>query len=375
MGSVIRDQPELLVGAVVHRVGRVCAERGLRRVALLHDRGVERAGHVEAVRGYLLEAGLAVVPHSVANENPTTDDVHRAVEAIRLGGVDGIVAVGGGSVLDTAKAANVLLTNGGRLEDYLQRGVAETALLPLVAVMTTAGTGSEMQMHALISRADTHAKWVVGVPDAMPHVALLDPSLTVSMPWRVTAHTGLDALVHAVETAVCTTATDASRALSIEAFSMVMTHLPRVLDAPTDLVARRGMLEAASKAGRAIHLSMLGAAHAAANPLTATFDVPHGAAVGCMLPAVIEFNRSQPRADAVYRHLEEAAGLKLPIQSAISALVDRCCPLGLTAWRVGSDAIPSMASRAAAQWTARFNPRPIGRADFISLYESALQSN
>lgn len=169
-------------------------------------------------------------------------------------------------------------------------GKASKSMLPLIAIPTTAGTGSECQSFALISDAVTHAKMACGDPKAMAKVAILDPELTLSQPPRVTACTGIDAVAHAVESAVTRKRNDTSQQYSRVAFGLLSESLPRVLQTPDDLEARGRMLLGAAFAGTAIEHSMLGAAHSAANPLTAHFDVIHGQAVGLMLPHVVRFN-------------------------------------------------------------------------------------
>src|SRR5207244_6805633 len=191
---------------------------------------------------------------------------------------------------DTAKGANFLLTNGGEMKDYWGVGKATREMLPLIAIPTTAGTGSECQSFALISDEQTHQKMACGDPKAAAKVAILDPLLTISQPPSVTSCTGIDALAHAVETAVTKKRTPLSALYSHEAFRLCMGGLERVLRDPQDIEARAMMQLGAAFAGTAIENSMLGAAHAAANPLTARYGVVHGQAVGLMLPAIVAFN-------------------------------------------------------------------------------------
>ena len=216
-------------------------------------------------------------------ENPTTRCVENCVQAARAAGADILIGLGGGSSMDTAKGCNFLLTNGGQMRDYWGVGKATKSMLPLIAIPTTAGTGSECQSAALIADEVTHQKMACLDPKAAARIAILDPELTLSQPRRVAACTGIDALSHAVETAVTTKRSPLSRAYSLEAFRLCGGHLSRALNEPGDLEARSGMLLGAAFAGTAIENSMLGAAHAAANPLTARFGVTHGVAVGLML--------------------------------------------------------------------------------------------
>jgi alcohol dehydrogenase len=253
-------------------------------------------------------------------------------------------------------------------------------MLPLIAVPTTAGTGSECQSFALIADEETHQKMACGDPKAAARIALLDPLLTVSQPRPVTACTGLDAIAHALETAVTRRRNELSLLYAREAFRLTVTHLEWVLEQPERLEARAQMQLGAAYAGMAIELSMLGAAHAAANPLTAHFGIVHGQAVGMMLPHVVRFNAAESAAREAYAEMARAAGLLEKGESPAEALVARLqallsaagLPASLADCGVTADAIPALAAEAAAQWTASFNPRPATAADFEQLYREAL---
>src|SRR5690349_7218815 len=209
--------------------------------------------------------------------------------------------------MDTAKGCNFLLSNGGEMKDYWGVGKATRPMLPLIAIPTTAGTGSECQSAALIADEHTHQKMACLDPKAAARIAVLDPRLTVSQPPRVTACSGIDAIAHAVETAVTKARTPLSLVFSREAFRLTLAGLPRVLKSPGDLEARGWMLLGAAWAGTAIENSMLGAAHSAANPLTAHYGTPHGQAVGLMLPHVVRFNAHDPTAAQAYAEMAHAA--------------------------------------------------------------------
>src|SRR2546427_274617 len=219
-----------------------------------------------------------------------TRDVDRCLEVAKSAGIDTIVGLGGGSSMDTAKGCNFLLTNGGRVQDYWGVGKAGRPMLPFIAIPTTAGTGSECQSAALIADEHTHQKMACLDPKAAARVALLDPALTVSQPPLVTAHTGIDAIAHAVETAVTKRRNGLSLMFSHESFKLTVPSFPWVLSNPKDIQARGRMLLGAALAGTAIENSMLGAVHAAANPLTAHYGIVHGEAVGILLPHVVRFN-------------------------------------------------------------------------------------
>ena len=184
------------------QLGQLARELGGTRVLLVTDPGIAKAGHAEKARASLEAAGLKVAIFDQTEQNPTTRCVAGALEIAQRNNIDFIVGLGGGSSMDTAKGCNFLYTNGGAMKDYWGTGKATKPLLPLIAIPTTAGTGSECQSYALIADEKTHAKMACGDPKAAARVAILDPVLTVSQPKRVTACTGIDALTHAVETAV-----------------------------------------------------------------------------------------------------------------------------------------------------------------------------
>ncbi|MDB6111044.1 MAG: adhB [Pedosphaera sp.] len=368
----------------VERVGELARELGAKKILLVTDPGIVAAGHADRVQHLLLTEGLAVAVFGKAHENPTTRDVDECLAVAKAAGVDTIVGLGGGSSMDTAKGCNFLLTNGGRMQDYWGIGKATKPMLPLIAVPTTAGTGSECQSFALIADERTHQKMACGDPKAVARMAILDPALTVSQPPRVTACTGIDAIAHAVETAVTRKRNALSMMYSHEAFKLAVDSFPRVLRNPGDLEARGRMLLGAALAGTAIENSMLGAAHSAANPLTARFGIAHGQAVGMMLPLVVRFNGRDPVARLAYAELASAPEIACVSdgqETALEALIARLesllnlahMPRSLADCGVKRSQIKTLAAEAAKQWTAGFNPRAIAEADFVELYEAAFE--
>jgi len=355
------------------RAGELARQTGLKKVLLVTDPGVVAAGHAERVGRSLRAARVKIVLFDKVRENPATGDVAACLGAVRGTGIDGFVALGGGSSLDTAKGCNFLLSNGGRMQDYWGVGKAARAMLPLIAIPTTAGTGSECQSFALIADETTHQKMACGDPKAAARIAILDPLLTLSQPPRVAACTGLDALSHALETAVTKRRNPISQAYSREAFRLCWASLPRVLERPDDLEARAGMLLGAALAGLAIENSMLGATHAAANPLTAHFNMVHGQAIGLMLPHVLRFNGHDPTAAHCYASLDSSNAADLAEE--LESLLDLAgMPRSLSQCGIEHSSIPVLAREAARQWTASFNPRPVRAADFVRLYEAAWES-
>ena len=335
------------------------------------------------VRQGALEAeNLSVFVFDQVQENQTTRCVDRCLEVAKANRIDALIGLGGGSSMDTAKGCNFLLTNGGAMKDYWGVGKATKPMLPMIAIPTTAGTGSECQSAALIADEVTHQKMACLDTKAAARIAILDPALTVSQPARVTACTGIDAIAHAVETAVTKKRNPLSAMYSREAFRLMAQSFPIVLQNPNDLEARGRMLLGAAFAGIAIENSMLGAAHSAANPLTAHYGIAHGQAVGMMLPHVVRFNGKDAETQSAYADLTALAGLSAASDNEIRwlALVDWLTsilemaqvPRSLAVLGVKSEKIPVLADEAAKQWTAEFNPRRIIREDFAKLFAAAL---
>ncbi len=361
---------------------REVADIAAGRVFLVTDRGLVAAGHADRLRDLLETAGVDVRVYDEVTSDPDEEAVAACLAAYQRAqgdGFDWIVALGGGSAMDVAKGCAMLAAGGGRMADYLGRGRISVNRPRLLAVPTTAGTGSETQSFALIGNRDTGQKMACG--GTAPAFAVLDPSLTMTMPPLVTACTGLDTLTHAVEAAVTRRRSKASCALATEAFQLVEEHLEAVLDAPQDLEARDAMLYASALAGLAIENSMLGAAHSMANPLTRRFGVQHGRAVGQALPLVVAYNADEPEARAGYADLARAAGLAdrdADEREATRALLARLRALVARAGfgpridEVPASAAEELAVEAAAQWTAQFNPRDVDAVAFRALYEELL---
>ena len=349
------------------RLGPIVKAEGGTRVLLVSDPGITAAGHVERAVRALYQAGVTVRVFDGAGENPTTAHVENGLRVARAFKPDLIVGLGGGSAMDCGKGINFLLTNGGRMQDYWGVNKATSAMLPFIAVPTTAGTGSDAQSFALITDPQTHQKMACGDAKALPRVAVLDPELTATTPPQVAAATGIDAIAHAVETAASTKRTDDSRRLSRQAWRLLEPAFQTVMRDPVDSAARKGMLLGAHVAGAAIENSMLGAAHACANALTAVCGTVHGVAVGLMLPHVVRFNASlngNPYSDLA----DDPGQLARRIEQMLDA---GSLPRRLSQIGADSASLNELAAIAAKQWTAEFNPRPVVEPEFRTLFEMA----
>ncbi len=342
------------------------------RALLVTDPGLVQVGLAAQAHCALQKAGLKTTTFSAVAENPTTEHVAAGVHHARTHGpIDLIVALGGGSAMDCAKGINFLLTNGGQMQHYQGYGKATQPMLPSIGIPTTAGTGSEAQSYALLTCADTGAKMACGDRKARFHIAILDPNVLTSVPQRVRAEAGIDALAHAVESYVSTRRTPLAQMFARQAWRLLAPHYEAAVADPQNATA--AMLLGAHLAGTAIENSMLGAVHATANPLTARYPLTHGCAVALMLPHVIHLNGQI--VDDLYGEL--CADIQLNGSAlALAEHLEKLCaiaglPRRLADCQVAESDLPIMAQQAAGQWTGTFNPLPLQEADFLRLYETA----
>ena len=347
------------------RLGEIARELGGTRCLVVADPGIVKAGYAqEAVRS-LKARRMTVHEFHEFEPNPTSAMAEAGGAYATPFGIDLIVAVGGGSSLDCAKAINFLLSNGGKMRDYWGYGKASRPMLPMIAVPTTAGTGSEAQTSATLIDSDTGARMSCGDGKGSFRVAILDPKLTVSQPAALAAATGYDALSHALETLVTTRQTALSECFSRSAWRLISSAFERMVRNPQDLEARGAMLLGAHFGGLAIENSNLGAAHACAFPLTEEFGLTHGAAVATVLAQVVDWNSGVARdryrelfpgdLPGRLRELAEIAGLPANLRDA----------------GILEEALPRLAEEAAKQWAGKFNPQPFHAAAALEIYQSA----
>ena len=363
----------------IGELGTIARELGFRRTLLVADHGLVASGHVDEAVTPLQQAGVEIVRFHDFEVNPDTRMVQAGTAFVATQNIDSIIGLGGGSSMDCAKGINFLLTNGGRMADYRGYGKATKPMLPMIAIPTTAGTGSEAQTYALISDAETHVKMACGDSKAAFRVALLDPALTLSQPRSITATSGFDAIAHAVETYVTTKRTPVSEIFSREAWTLLEHNYERVLTQPDDLEARGAMQLGAFYAGVAIENSMLGATHACANPLTARYGTAHGAAIAMLLPSVVRWNeRAVGDRYATLLNFSSVSN-KIPNSTPTEALARRLEALiaagqlegNLSRIGVAKTDLPELAAEAAEQWTGTFNPRPFDKEGAMEVYSCA----
>jgi alcohol dehydrogenase len=272
------------------RLPALATQLGARRALVVGDPGVERAGLVGRVLAALHDGQIAATAFTDVDSDPDVRSVEQGTHAGRAHQCDLVVGVGGGSALDTAKAVALMLTNEGSIRDYAGLGKVRHPGLPVVAIPTTAGTGSEVTIWSVLSDKARRVKIGVGSSFNCPRIALLDPQLSLSLPPPVTAATGMDALTHAMESYVNKTAQPVSEALALQAMKLIARSLRIAVAQGDNLAARSDMLLASTLAAMAFNSTRLGLVHALAMPLGAKFGIAHGLVNAIMLPAVMRFN-------------------------------------------------------------------------------------
>ena len=361
----------------------VVARLGFKKALVVTDKGLMKFGVAKMVLDVMDEAGIQYEIFDDVKPNPTVTNVKNGIEACKKAEADFIVAIGGGSSMDTAKGIGIVVRNPEFSDIVSLEGVADTKKksLPIIALPTTAGTAAETTINYVIIDESRQAKMVCVDPNDIPCVAIIDAELMYSLPKSLTAATGMDAMTHAIEGLITKAAWELSDMFEIKAIEMIYRYLPLAVDEPTNPKGRDGMAVAQYVAGMAFSNVGLGVDHGMAHPLSALFDVPHGVACAMLLPTVMRFNAPAAlekyveiaKAVGVYREgmsLEEAADAACRAIEDLSARVGtnkRLSDLGITA----AD-IPALADQAIADVCTPGNPRPVTRDDIVSLYRAIL---
>jgi alcohol dehydrogenase class IV len=361
-------------GAVRTAADRV-KQIGASRALLVCDAGVVRAGIAERVRSILDAGGIATALFDAVDPNPVEKNIRDGVRAYREHGAACVVAVGGGSPLDAGKLIALAVTHDRPLADYDDavdggRFIGPT-VPPIVTIPTTAGTGSEVGRSGVVTLAATGRKTVIFSPHLLARVALLDPELTRSMPPRITAATGFDALTHCLEAYCSLGDHPMADAIALGGLELCARHLARAVEHGDDLDARGGMMKAAMMGAVAFQKG-LGACHSLAHPLSSEKGLHHGLANALCLPAVVDFN-----APAASQRLERVRGIlggdAKTCGDALRALRRRVgLPDGLRSEGVTEEDVPRLADKAVEDACHRCNPRPTTRDDLASLYRASL---
>jgi len=367
-------------GASKH-TGEKLKELGARKVFLVCDPGIKQAGLLEGIIASIKEAGLEYVVYDGIKPEPTSDIIEEGTEVLRKSGCDVVLGVGGGSALDCAKAFAAMVTNEGQITDYTGVGKLRNKPLPIVAIPTTAGTGSEATMFTVITDAKTKLKAPVGSYMLMPVLAILDPELTVGLPPHLTASTGMDALTHAIESYVNVNSHPISEALAIHSIKLIARSLRKAVAKGTNLKAREDMLLASTIAALAFNSTRLGLVHAMSQPAGAHFGIPHGLSNAILLPYVMEYNlmgNPEKYAEIAALFGEQIEGLPIMEAAAksVKAVRELMQDIGirerLSDFGVKESDLDMLADEALTSGNVPLNPRQPSKEDIIEIYKKAL---
>jgi len=350
----------------IEELGEHLKRFGVARPLIVTDRGLRSAGIVDRIEAVIAGAGLGVDVYDAVTSDPLTSTVEEVRERILEHGHDATVGIGGGSSLDVAKAAAALARNPGAPRDYVGREKLVHDPLPIFAIPTTAGTGSEVTIWSVLTDETSGAKVSIGSVRMMPRVALLDPELTYGLPPALTAATGMDALSHAVESYGSVWNHPIAESLALRAIELVGRHLRTAVVNGSDPDARRGMLMASLISEMAANSTRLGLCHALALPVGAVRHVPHGLANAMLLATVVDFNAA---ADPErYRTVASLLGETNDAAQAIDTLRrDIGITDGLSAWNVEPGDFDTLAEMAMKSDNVQANPREAGPEDLVAI--------
>ena len=361
----------------------VVANRGWKKALVVTDKGLMQFGVAKMVLDVMDAAGIPYEIYDEVKPNPTVTNVTNGVAACKKAGADFIVAIGGGSSMDTAKGIGIVCTNPEFSDVISLEGVADTKnkCLPIVALPTTAGTAAETTINYVIIDEKRQQKMVCVDPNDIPAVAIIDAELMYSLPKGLTAATGMDAMTHAIEGLITKAAWEMSDMFEIKAIEMIHKYLPMAVNDPKNPEGRNGMAVAQYIAGMAFSNVGLGVDHGMAHPMSALHDVPHGVACAILLPTVMRYN--MPACVDKYVEIAKACGVYKPemtnqeaAEAACTAIEDLSklvgIPQHLSDLGITEADIPALAEQAITDVCTPGNPREVTKEDIIALYHKIL---
>ncbi len=371
---------DVIVGSgSAEKLGEAAKKLGGTHALIISGPHLTKMGHVKHCADLLAAAGIASDAFTETEGNPSTETVAKAAEMYKSCGADFLVAFGGGSPMDVAKAVAVVAKFGGKITDYEGAGTVPGEPVPLIALPTTAGTGSEVTAAAVITDHSRNYKLTVFDAKLIPKAAILDPDFLTTAPAGIAAACGIDAMVHAIEAYISRAASPFSDAMAEKALELIGKNLRRYVANRTDLEAASGMLTGSLFAGIAFSWARLGDVHAMSHPVSAYFDVPHGVANAILLPTVMEFNALAD--DGKYENIYDYIALNpsseyFEPQDLVELLKELNESLGIPACLadvgVKADHFDAMADDAMKSGNIAVNPRTTTKKDILALYQKAL---
>jgi alcohol dehydrogenase len=364
---------------VISKLGDELRLLKAQKVAIITDPGIIKAGLLDKITSILKEEKLLYNVFDGVDPNPKDRNVERGAQVVRSFGADAMVAIGGGSVIDCAKAIGVLVSHDGkRIKDFEGKTAVKKQILPFIAIPTTAGTGSEVTFSAVITDTENNYKMTVRSPFMAAKVALLDPKLTVTVPPHITASTGMDALTHAIEAYTVKVSEPVSDALALYAIELISNNLVNAVKNGEDIEARACMLVGSLLAGIAFSHSDVGSVHCMAEALGGVYDAPHGICNAVLLPYVMEYNvefclekysRIAQAMGEVFYTIEEGA------MKAVERVKELAVDVGLPSFKslgVKEEDLEKLADMAAKNISTESNPREMTKEDYLTLFRRAM---
>ena len=361
----------------------VVSRLGFKKALVVTDKGLVKFGVAKMVTDVLDEAGIAYEMYSEVKPNPTVTNVKMGVEAFAAAGADFIVAIGGGSSMDTAKGIGIVTNNPEFADVVSLEGCAPTKhkTVPIIALPTTAGTAAETTINYVIIYEEKQKKMVCVDPNDIPCCSIIDAELMYTLPKGTTAATGMDALTHAIEGYITKAAWELSDMFELEAIRMINKHLRTAVYDPTNPVGRHGMAVAQYVAGMAFSNVGLGVVHGMAHPMGSLFDIPHGVANALLLPTVMEFNKPvcidkyveiAKAMDAYKDGMTKAEAAQAACDAVRALAIEVGIPQHLSELGISVDDIEALADQAIEDVCTPGNPRKVTRADIVALYNKVL---
>lgn len=361
----------------------VVARLGFKKALVVTDKGLVKFGVAKMVTDVLDEAGIPYELYSEVKPNPTVTNVKMGVKAFADAGADFIVAIGGGSSMDTAKGIGIVTNNPEFADVVSLEGCAPTKhkTVPIIALPTTAGTAAETTINYVIIDEEKHKKMVCVDPNDIPCCSIIDAELMYTLPQGTTAATGMDALTHAIEGYITKAAWELSDMFELEAIRMINKHLRTAVYDPTNPVGRHGMAVAQYVAGMAFSNVGLGVVHGMAHPMGSLFDIPHGVANALLLPTVMEFNKPvcidkyveiAKAMDAYKEGMTKAEAAQAACDAVRALAIEVGIPQHLSELGISVDDIEALADQAIEDVCTPGNPRKVTRTDIVALYNKVL---
>ncbi|PFP24896.1 alcohol dehydrogenase [Bacillus sp. AFS073361] len=369
---------------ISERTGEFIKELGATRVLIVTDKGVRAAKLLEGIEKSLLAVNMDYDLYDEVEPNPSAETIHRGTQKLKDYKSDAVLAVGGGSSIDTAKGIAAMATNPGHILEYEGVGKIKRPPLPIIAIPTTAGTGSETTNSTIVTNRETHFKLAVLSPMLFPTLAILDPTLTLNLPQEITAATGMDALTHAIESYTSKAASPVSQGFAMQAIKMIGENLTKSYFVGTDIESREKMLVASMMAGVAFSQSRLGNVHAISHTFGGVFNIPHGIANAALLPFVMKFNL--PACADKYKDIAIALGKDvrgLSIQEAAGKAIESVIemnqamkiPLNIKELGVSLEYLSKLVEDSMRSGNVLINPRLTRPADIKQIIENAYYGN